>query len=79
MPFSDASRLQVKAWLSMDAQRRQHLLTHRGGRSWMTLTTGEKFAFEQEPFQKGVVSWIHGTYRPCTAIHAIEKNGLRAV
>lgn len=84
-------------------------LTHRGGRSWMTLTTGEKFVFELEPFQKGVVSWIHGiacvdtfckvtcgdmvgmgdlemtnnamrgSYRPYTAIHAIEKNGLHAV
>ena len=35
-------------------------LTHRGGRSSMTLTTGEKMEFELVPFQKGVVSWIHG-------------------
>lgn len=35
-------------------------LTHRGGVVTMTLTTGEKLAFECVPLQKGVVSWIHG-------------------
>jgi hypothetical protein len=35
-------------------------LTHRGGHVKVTLTTGEKMQFDFEPFQKGVVSWIHG-------------------
>jgi hypothetical protein len=35
-------------------------LTHRGGRASMTLTTGEQMTFELVPFQKGVVSWLHG-------------------
>jgi hypothetical protein len=35
-------------------------LTNRGGRATTLLTTGESLSFEFQPFQRGVVSWIHG-------------------
>jgi hypothetical protein len=35
-------------------------LTHRGGHATAILTSEEKLVFHFEPYQKGVVSWIHG-------------------